>query len=386
MHIALTVNFSPWSRYRGGGQRSTHFLACALARRGHRVSVVFTKPPWERVAVPDDLPYRVLWAALPDVVSRRAAPLRVLTALTVAQRLRELAERDPPAVVHAQGEEGLLVPTVLRCPFLLTPRYPNYPAELLAGRSSRLGRWLKHPKYAALGATARRAVFVCPTSSSSARMLEQAFGIEPARIRILPNGVDPTFLSQARKPGAEQGPLLFFGRIEREKGIDTLVEALERSQHRERRLTIVGAGEALAWLERTLAERGLARRVELCGWEPADKLTARLSGAALAVLPSREESFGNAMIEAMAAGTPLVTTSAGSLPEVVAEGTGVLVPPGDAAALARAIDDLLAHPARAEALGRAGRAHVQSRFSWDAAAACAESLYVEALGERESAR
>ena len=56
MRCLLTVNFSPWSRYSGGGQRSTHNLARALAQRGHDVSVVYTKPPWEQVQLPAALP------------------------------------------------------------------------------------------------------------------------------------------------------------------------------------------------------------------------------------------------------------------------------------------------------------------------------------------
>jgi glycosyltransferase involved in cell wall biosynthesis len=379
MHVVLTVNFSPWSRYRGGGQRSTHFLASALARRGQRVSVVFTKPPWERVEVPANLPYHVEWAALWDVASRRSAPLRVLTTLTVARRLRALA----PDIVHAQGEEGLLAPSVVDCPLLLTPRYPNYPAGLLARGRVDLSLWLRDPKYAALGLAARRATFVCPTSRSSANMVQQAFGIASERLRVVPNGVDATFLGQTRQPDAARGPLLFFGRIEREKGSDTLIEALAQSRH-DRKLCIVGAGEGLAELRRSVEQRNLSTRVEVCGWESAEALTTRLSRASIAVLPSREESFGNAMIEAMAAGTPLVTTNAGSLPEVVDARAGVLVPPGDASALATAIDDLLDDPERAEALGRAGREHVQRNFSWDAVAARYEELYREALSRSRS--
>ena len=56
MHVALTCNFSPWSRYRGGGQRATHLLASALSAEGHEVTVIFTKPPWEHVDVPSALP------------------------------------------------------------------------------------------------------------------------------------------------------------------------------------------------------------------------------------------------------------------------------------------------------------------------------------------
>lgn len=61
-NVVLTCNYSPWSRYRGGGQKSVHMLACALARAGRRVCVVYSKAPWERVPVPADLPYAIRWA------------------------------------------------------------------------------------------------------------------------------------------------------------------------------------------------------------------------------------------------------------------------------------------------------------------------------------
>jgi glycosyltransferase involved in cell wall biosynthesis len=369
MHVVLTCNFSPWSRYRGGGQRSTHQLACALAARGHRVSVLYTKAPWERVDVPP-VPYRIVWATLLDLVSRRDAPLRPLSALSVARALRSLGET--PAVVHAQGEEGLFARQAAGCPLVLTPRYPSYPAPMFDDAAG-LGSWLAHTKYHALRATAQQASWVCPTSEASANEVRRALRVE--RVRVIPNGVDPAYLARERALDAPHGPLLFFGRLERSKGVDVLLEAFERLQH-VRELHIVGEGMEHRWLQREA--RG--RRITLHGWASAEQLAMRLASASLAVLPSREESFGNAMVEAMAAGTPLVSTTAGSLPELIAHGeTGVLVPAGDAGALAEAIAGLLADPGRAERLGTAGRSEVRAKYSWDSVAARYEQLYAMPL-------
>src|SRR5262245_15559702 len=109
MRCILTVNFSPWSRYSGGGQRSTHNLACALAQRGHDVSVVYTKPPWEAVQLPAALPYQPLWAALPAFRSRSGALLRPLTSLSVARQVERLARHGAELVVHGNGEEAALI-------------------------------------------------------------------------------------------------------------------------------------------------------------------------------------------------------------------------------------------------------------------------------------
>jgi glycosyltransferase involved in cell wall biosynthesis len=390
MRIALTVNFSPWSRYRGGGQRSTHQLASALARRGHDVTVVFTRPPWESISIPSELPYHVRWAALFDLTSRRAAPLRPLSALSVARSLRELSRERALSVVHSQGEEGALAQRAARCPVVLTARYPSYPPALLTAglpRAHRAWHLLRDPKYLALAHAARAAALVCATSRSSAAMVQRALHVDAARLRVVPNGVDPSFLARARRPDAARGPLLFFGRIEYAKGVDVLLEAFARSRHRERTLCVVGEGDALPGLRRAIRERALEARVELQPWHSAEALSDRLAGAAVAVLPSREESFGNAMVEAMAAGTPLITTSVGSLPELVRDGeTGVLVPADDAESLRHAIDSLLADPARAEGLGRSARAHAEAAFCWDAVAQQYEAIYAEAAACGNSIR
>jgi glycosyltransferase involved in cell wall biosynthesis len=387
MHVVLTCNFSPWSRYRGGGQRSTHMLASALSALGHQVSVVYTKPPWERVHVPPALPYRVRWAVLPAAVSRRNAPLRPLSAVSVAWAVRTLAAEGPVHVVHGQGEEAALVAATLPCPLVLTPRYPSYPADLAAsGRVSlsRAGLWLRDPKYPLLAATARRAALVCTTSQHAARAVGSALGVEPARLRVVPNGVDPAFFDVARSPHAASGPLLFFGRVEPEKGSDVLLRAFADSAHSGRELHVVGEGHGAAALLRAADRAGVSARLRLHPWEQADALRARLGNAALAVLPSREESFGNAVAEAMAAGTPVVSTTAGSIPELVESGrTGWLVPADDASALRCAIDALLADPDSAEALGRAARSAVQQRCSWDQVARAYAAIYAEVCATHE---
>ncbi len=382
MHVALTCNFSPWSRYRGGGQRATHLLASALAAEGHEVTVIFTKPPWERVEVPGALPYRLRWAALPHTVSRRDAPLRPLTAFSVAHAVRAVARERPLSVVHAQGEEAVLVDRVVRCPIVLTPRYPAYPAELFTPSRSLLRRarfWIGDHKYVALTETARRATLVCTTSRYAARTVEAALRVEPARLHVVPNGIDASFFDVERSPRAASGPLLFFGRVVPEKGIDTLFAAFARSAYRDRELHVVGEGDDQPGLLRALRAAGIADRVRFFPWETPSALRARLAQAALSVLPSREESFGNAMAETMAAGTPLVTTTAGSLPELVDAGsTGLLVPPGDVSALHAAIDGLLGAPQRAEAMGRAGRRAMQERYSWRQVAKQYEAIYARA--------
>src|SRR5688572_8971824 len=167
MRIALTCNFSPWSPYSGGGQRSTHELATALCREGHDVSVVFTRTPWEHFDVPS-VEYRLHWASFFGLRSRRAALLRPLNAISVLSAVKTLHREQPLDVVHGNGEEIVLVASWGResnVPVVTTPRYPAYPRALLnpegPSRLERLTLTLTEPKYLLLGRAARSSSWCC---------------------------------------------------------------------------------------------------------------------------------------------------------------------------------------------------------------------------------
>ena len=187
MRVVLTTNFSPWSDYSGGGQRSTHQLALALAARGHQVSVVYTKAALEKVETPTDLPYEVIWAPFFGFRSSRQAPLRPLNALSVRNAVKHIASTTGVDVVHCQGEEGALVDG-LRKKFnfrlVVTPRYPWYPKRLRPNRSllDQARLWLFDAKYPVLGQLIHSADVVCPTSNSAAEGVIEAYGIDDEKI------------------------------------------------------------------------------------------------------------------------------------------------------------------------------------------------------------
>jgi glycosyltransferase involved in cell wall biosynthesis len=127
-------------------------------------------------------------------------------------------------------------------------------------------------------------------------------------------------------------------------------------------------------LERLIAELGLTDRVTLHG--PVADVPAFLSTLDVAVLPSRAEGMSNAVLEYMAAGRPVVATDVGANRQLLSGGEyGVLVPPGDPAALAGGIGRLLADPAAASLLAAAGRWHVQRNYSRDAMRRRFEEFY-----------
>ena len=219
----------------------------------------------------------------------------------------------------------------------------------------------------------------------SAAEVGRIYGLPPERIRVVPNGVADEFLTVERRADAAQGPAVFFGRLSREKGVGTLVDALALLGDEAPRMVLVGRGDQSEVVRQRLRALGLAQRVELRDWADQGELARLLAGASLAILPSWEESFGNAIAEAMAAGVPVVSTNVGAIPEFVqTERTGVLVAPDDAHALADAIRRVGRDRARAEELGAAGRAFVRERYSWTATARTFVALYEDLSRGRKS--
>lgn len=174
--------------------------------------------------------------------------------------------------------------------------------------------------------------------------------------------------------------------VEPKKGLRILLQAVARLRRQTSspgcQLLIVGEGPALQQLQGLSAELGLAPWVVFAGVRR--DIPGLLPLMDLFVLPSLYEGFGIAILEAMAAGRPVVATAVGGIPEVVVHGeTGLLVPPGDPVALADALHELLAHPERARALGAHGRERAREKFRIESIVRQHETLYEACL--RQSA-
>ncbi len=180
----------------------------------------------------------------------------------------------------------------------------------------------------------------------------------PLRLATLPNPVlarDPILLSHPRAPGPFR--LAAAGRLVPAKGFDILIAACARlaADGIAFQLTIHGEGPLRATLAGAIAAAGLEDRITLAGY--ARNLPARLVEVDLFVLSSRREGFGNVIVEAMAAGIPVLATRCGGAEGLIADGVhGFLVPPEDPAALATAIAALAADPARRAAVRAAAAA------------------------------
>jgi len=194
---------------------------------------------------------------------------------------------------------------------------------------------------------------------------------------LLPPAIEPGTAA----PGARQNVILFLGRLEAERGVFDLVEALAQARGAVPDLRLVCAGEGDGGaVARFAARLGVAESVTLTGMVGPSGKRALLEGAAVLALPSYREGLPIALLEAMAAGVPVLATPVGGVPEVIADCvSGFLVAPGDKAALARLLKKLLADRALAARVGAAGRETVRWRFAPERALAPLEDLYC-ALG------
>jgi glycosyltransferase involved in cell wall biosynthesis len=179
----------------------------------------------------------------------------------------------------------------------------------------------------------------------------------------VPNGVPAPALDVADRP-PHHGPLhlVFAGRLVEHKGVQVAIEALGQLADRAWTFDIYGDGPYRSDIEAAIPV-ALRDRIRLRGWvaDPADALRA----ADLFVLPSRLEALPMSLLEAMWAGRPVLTNAVGAVPELLADGAGILAPGLDATSWATALRDLLDHPALLAETARAGRERVAA-YSVDA--------------------
>jgi glycosyltransferase involved in cell wall biosynthesis len=217
---------------------------------------------------------------------------------------------------------------------------------------------------------ARKADLVLTTSEYCRRAIVHHYAMPSAKIRLVSEGIDVgrwQRLSQETPRSSDGQTILCVARQYRRKRLEDLLEALVlvRRTFSGAHAVIAGGGPEHARYCRLVRDLGLQEAVQFLGEIPDDDQVARLYWQAdVFCLPSIQEGFGIVFLEAMAAGLPVVATTAAAIPEVVPHGrAGLLVPPRDPRALARALLDLLQDAGRREDFGRFGQEYVQ-RYDW----------------------
>jgi glycosyltransferase involved in cell wall biosynthesis len=227
---------------------------------------------------------------------------------------------------------------------------------------------------------------VVALSPSQAEELAERWHIGRAPLPVVPMGIE---LGPLLSADAERGALrrelavpggvpviAFVGRLIAIKGLSTLLQSLAglRREGIAFRLVVAGDGDRRASLEREARGAGLGSWAHFLGWRR--DLPRLYADADVVALPSRREGVPVSVMEAMAAGRPVVAAHVGGVPDLVEDGrTGCLVPPGDPIALARAVRDLLADPARRRAMGDAARATARERFDVERSAGALDAFY-----------
>jgi colanic acid/amylovoran biosynthesis glycosyltransferase len=369
----------PWDQREGGVASVVRHLGAHLRDRGHEVVFLFPEEVRgvERRATawgftgyalnlrPPSAPGHPLRA--PAAFAATAAPtLLRLGAIVRRHRVGIVNVHYPvEAFVHLallRGWGGVRLVTSAHGSDLLPGGRPRRPlarsVRLLLARSDRL---------------------VAPSAAYRDALL-RAYPALAGRVAVVHNGVSADELAAPRRPAEGEEPpyVLCLAHYAPWKGLDVLVRAFARvaALHPGVRLVVAGDGAGRAETAALAASLGVAGRVALLDEQPRARVAELLNGCALFVLPSRAESFGIALVEAMACGRPVVGTRVGGIPEIVHDGVdGLLVPPDDPAAMACAIELLLADAPAAERMGARARETVRLRFQAAHAGAAYAALF-----------
>ena len=229
---------------------------------------------------------------------------------------------------------------------------------------------------------ARRLSHIITVSKTASRDISRDFNISPDRFRVIPNGISTNIFYPIPEISREKNRLIVTNSADIPlKGLFYLLRAVATvAQTRPVKLTVVGTPKKNGYTQRLIQQLGIGKLVTFTGRIANEQFVREYARATVAVVPSVYEGFGLPVGEAMACAVPVISTTGGALPEVVGD-AGVLVPPADHHALARAILKIFEQPQLAQRLGRAGYRRVQQHFTWEKAAAKTVAVYREAVGD-----
>ncbi len=371
----------------GGLGRHVHHLATELVEAGHEVVVLSRRPTGTDPSThpsTDEMSegVRVIAAAQDPHEFAFGTDMMAWTLAMGHSMIRSgLTLRDwQPDLVHAHDwlvahpaialAEFFDVPLVSTIHATEAGRHSGWVSGAVSRQVHALESWLVHES---------DSLITC--SASMREEITELFGPGLAETTVIPNGIDTDGWPFAtRRPHDGAPELLFFGRLEYEKGVHDAIAALPRIRrtHPGATLTIAGDGTQLDFLSAQARKHKVLKATKFIGRVDHEGLVRLLHKADVAVLPSHYEPFGIVALEAAATGTPLVTSNIGGLGEAVIDGvTGVSCPPRNVAALADAVRRVLDDPAAAQQRAVAARDRLGD-FSWPNVADHTAQVYLAA--------
>jgi glycosyltransferase involved in cell wall biosynthesis len=378
----------------GGGETQARLLAERLAVRGHEITVLTRR--WDPTTARRELVGGVHVRRIPP--GGPGGNKRWPMVPFAARELWRMRRRVDVALVLGFRALGLAAIAAKRayglpCVFKAESN-GEWSGEFLRPGLARFGLAPESAVVAQLLAVRNRALqhadaFVALSSEIERELV--AGGVEPDRIRRIGNGVDTarfrpvsaperTAIRRALGFGADEALVTYTGRLVSYKGLPLLLRVWREivAELADARLVLVGEGggdiqNCEAELRDFVAANGMQDRVVFTG--AVGNVHELLQASDVFVFPTENEAFGLSLVEAMACGLPCVAAAVGGVPDIVVDGrNGVLVPPGDGAALRQRLLQLLRERRQAAALGRAARATVLERYSADAVTDAYEAL------------
>jgi glycosyltransferase involved in cell wall biosynthesis len=311
--------------------------------------------------------------------ARRSLATAIGTRFSLWRQWWSLLRQMKPVIAHIHTCSGLTF--FLDGALLLLARLRGIPVllHIHGGGFERFLTELNPVSAAAARWIARRATRVVVLSESWRERL--AARLPGARFAVVENGV-PVPRELPQRPDPPPFVVLFLGTVSRDKGVEELIRAA--ADHRGRaRFVLVGPQEDAAFMARMqalVAELGLAGSVEFAGPAQGERKHAWLARAHVFVLPSRMEAFPVSILEAMAAGLPIVATAVGAVPSMIESGrSGLLVAAGDVASLSSAIASILGDSTLRDRLAACARTECIRRFSIERTAGVLQGLYAEVM-------
>ena len=383
--VVVTSSWIP-----GGVSTWTHEFASQLADHGHDVTCIFVKPRWLLRRQPPPFHsarYRTIWLE-PSPSGFLLAVPRFLSSF-----LRQYAA-DFVVSTEAEGTNVSAIRGASNHPIHIAVLHVAEPdlvelkdlvvgAVALAKRILQAPLWFKQQQWDVEGRTTpwywqwvlyltkrrlEKADAVVCVSHSQTQAVQRVWDVPHPKLHIIYNGIDTRkFRPPPGRTKSSQRRLLFVGGSSARKGVDLLLDAfaLLADRYPGVHLDLVGGWN---WSSQQLRMKrlGITSRVSLFPYIDHDDMPAYYERSYAFIAPTRAESFGRTLAEAMACAVPVISTRSGSIPEIVHHGvSGILVPWGNVGALAGAVSELLDQPRVADEMGREGRRRVEERFAWD---------------------
>jgi glycosyltransferase involved in cell wall biosynthesis len=366
----------------GGMQQHTFDLAGGLTALGHEVEVLTGR---RHDGITSDERFGARWHYLSERGDFTSGPWLHASA---AAFLR-LHGEQPFDVIHGEGSSalGLVQSGIHRQVPLVVEFHGNYRGLVKAAlrrslrsplSAAKEARYLVHLSTRHYSGGNAKIFRECEAVVPSRQQLKdtcRSHRLDPSRVHIVPNGVDaelfrPRDRSETRRRlGLPEGPLLVcVGRLNREKGMHHAIVALAALGDRPEpvRLAIVGGGEEDKRLRALTEQHRVGSRVHFAGPRPVEDVASYMAAADVFLFPTeREEAAPFVLPQAMSSGTPVVASRIGGISEVIDRPgeNGLLVEPGDVAAVASAVRDLLGDAARRAGIGTAGRKRVLDEYT-----------------------